>query len=209
MKITVFGATGGTGRNVVDVVLAKGHEVVAVARRPETIPPRERLTVRQGDVLDAAGIAPALVGADAVISAIGPTSNSKPGTLLSQGTHNILAACAQAGVRRYVFESGMVCSDGSELSVLGSLAIRGFRAIFPKLYADKLIAEAEIRASALDWVIVRPPALKHAPATGKYVAGPRARIFPGRTLSHADCAEVLWRAATEPQWVKQVVNVGR
>ena len=205
----VFGATGGTGKNVVDVALAKGHQVVALARRPEAVAARERLTVLKGDVLDAASLAPAFAGVDAVISAIGPASNAKPGTLISEGVKNMLAACAAARVRRFVFESGMICSDGSELSVFGSLAVRAFRGIFPKLHADKRVAEEAIQASALDWVIVRPPALKHAPATGRYTAGPRARIFPGSSLSHADCADCLVRAASEPAWVKQVVNVGR
>lgn len=56
---------------------------------------------------------------------------------------------------------------------------------------------------------MRPPTLDHSPATGNYLAGPRARIFPPKALSHADCADCLVKAATEPAWVKQIVNVGR
>jgi uncharacterized protein YbjT (DUF2867 family) len=108
-----------------------------------------------------------------------------------------------------VMESGMITSDGSELSLLGRWAIRIFGAIFPKLRADKLVAEAAVRQSKLDWVIVRPPNLNHGPATGNYLAGPRARILPAKALSHADCAEALIKAATESAWVKQIVNVGR
>ena len=89
------------------------------------------------------------------------------------------------------------------------MAIGFFGAIFPKLRADKHLAEASVTASGLDWVIVRPPTLNHGPATGKYLAAPRARILPAKGISHADCAEVLIKAATEPAWVKQVVNVGR
>lgn len=208
MKIVVFGATGGTGKNIVERALAAGHEVVAVARKPEAVAPKERLTVHKGDVLDGASLAAAVAGCDAAISAIGPTDNGKPGTLLSEGTKNMVAACTAAGVKRFVFESGMICSDGRELSFFGSLAVRAFRGIYPKLYADKLLAEGSVQASALDWVIVRPPALKHAAARGKYTAAPGARIFPGSALTHADCAHCLVRAATEPDWVKQIVNVG-
>ena len=209
MKIIVFGATGGTGRNVVDCALAAGHDVVAVARKPDAVAARARLVVHKGDVLDAASVQAALSGGDAVICAIGPASNSKPGTLISEGAKNIVSGCAATGVRRLVFESGMICSDGSELSFFGRLAVGAFRTLFSKLHADKVIAEASVQASGLDWVIVRPPALKHAPATAKYLAGPGARIFPGSALSHADCAEVLVKAATEGQWIKQVINVGR
>ncbi|MBS2023975.1 MAG: NAD(P)H-binding protein [Deltaproteobacteria bacterium] len=209
MRILVFGATGGTGRNVVERALAAGHDVVAVARKPESIAAKERLTVLKGDVLDAASLPPAFEGVDAVVSCIGPASNSNPGTLLSEGTKNMLLACAKSGVKRFVFESGMICSDGSELSFFGGFAVSVFRRIFPKLYADKIIAESSVTASSRDWVIVRPPALAHKPFTGKYTAGPRAKIFPGNALSHADCADCLLRAATEPAWVKQIVNVGR
>ena len=209
MKIVVFGATGGTGKNVVEVALAKNHDVVAVARRPEAIASKDRLEVKKGDVLDAASTAAAIVGADAVICAIGPASNSNPGTLISVGTRHIVDGCEKAGVRRFVFESGIMVSDGSELSFLGRTAVQLFGMIFPKLRADKVIAEASITNSKLDWVIVRPPALAHTPPTGQYLAGPRARVMPAKALSHADCADALLRAATEVAWVKQVVNVGR
>jgi putative NADH-flavin reductase len=209
MKIVIFGATGGTGKNVVEVALKAGHEVIPVARNPEAVNQREHLHVHKGDVLDPASTAAALPGADAVICTIGPSANSNPGTLLSVGVKNIIDGCAKAGVPRLVFESGLICSDGRELGFLGSAAVRVFAMVYPKLKADKLIAEASIIGSNLDWVIVRPPALSHSPATGQYLAGPGARVMPAKALSHADCAAALLRAATEPAWVKQIVNVGR
>jgi hypothetical protein len=77
------------------------------------------------------------------------------------------------------------------------------------LKADKVLAEASITASPLDWVIVRPPILKDTPATGDCLAAPSARVSPAKAISHADCAAALVTAATESQWVRQVVNVGR
>ena len=136
MKIVVFGATGGTGRNVVERALADGHEVVAVARRPGAVAARERLVVSQGDVLEPESVARALAGADAAICAIGPAKNRQPGTLISVGTKNIVDGCQKAGVRRFVFESGMIVSDGSELSFLGRAAIGIFGGLFPKLRAE-------------------------------------------------------------------------
>lgn len=209
MKIVVFGATGGTGKNIVERALDGGHTVVAVARKPEAVTARDRLVVQKGDVLDAPSVLAAVTGADAVICAIGPAANGNPGTLISEGTKNIVAACTKAGVRRVVFESGMIVSDGKELTFFGGAAVSLFGMIFPKLKADKVIAEAALTGSALDWVIVRPGALGHSPATGKYLAAPGAQVQPAKTLSHADCAEALVKAVTEPSWVKQIVNVGR
>ena len=113
MKIIVFGATGATGRSVVERALAGGHDVLAVARKPEAVTARPRLVVVQGDVLNAASVAAALADGDAVICAIGPARNGAPGTLISEGTKNIVAGCARGGVKRLVFESGVMVSDGS------------------------------------------------------------------------------------------------
>lgn len=93
MKIVVFGATGGTGKNVVERALADGHDVVAVARRPEAVAARDGLVVHKGDVLEQASVTAALKGADAVICAVGPSSNNKPGTLISSAVKNIVAGC--------------------------------------------------------------------------------------------------------------------
>ena len=86
MRIAVFGATGATGRHVVDQLLFAGHDVTAVVRRPEQVAPRPRLVTRAGDVLDAASLHESCSGADAVVSCVGPRSNLRPGTVMSAGT---------------------------------------------------------------------------------------------------------------------------
>ena len=97
----------------------------------------------------------------------------------------------------------------ASFSTSGRLAVKLAGFVNSALKADRVVAEASIIASPLDWVIVRPPILKHAPATGDCVAAPRARISPAKAISHADCAAALVTAATEAQWVRQIVNVGR
>lgn len=62
MKIAIVGATGGTGRNVMERALVLGHEVIAVARRPEAVSPAEGLTIRKGDVLDEYSMVNAIAG---------------------------------------------------------------------------------------------------------------------------------------------------
>ena len=209
MRIVVFGATGATGTNVVERALALGYEVVAVARQPERIKRREHLTPRKGDVLDSSSLDDACRGADALISCIGPAKNLSPGTVMSEGVVNMIAACRRVNVRRFVLQSGITLSDGGELTVLNRYVLRALRPIFAKAINDKAIAEHALVGSDLDWVIVRPVGLRNAPATSKYTAGPNARIAPLRPLPFADCADCLVRAATEPSWVRQIINVGR
>lgn len=233
MKIAIIGATGGTGKKVVERALELGHEVIAVARRPEVIPPAERLTVRKGDVFNTASMAKAIVGAEVVISCVGPPSNVttggsrkgltnvkagvkvmaanfSPGTVMSEGIPNLISACQQAGVKRIVMQSGINLTDGKELAVYNRLVVRMMRRIFWRAIKDKAFAEAAVRQSKLEWIIVRPSVLSYAEGIEKYIAGPTARISPLRPLPFTNCADSLVRAAaSEPTWVGKIVNVGR
>jgi putative NADH-flavin reductase len=209
MKLVVFGATGGTGSQLVERALAVGHDVAAVARRPEAIArTHDRLRVVKGDVLDAASVAACVAGADAVLSAIGPANNKQPGTLISDGAKHIVAACAQHGVRRFVFESGIMVGDGRGLSWLGRRGVAMFRFANRALCADKRIAEDAIRASELDWVIVRPVSLIDGAATGSYVTGVDARVHVAKKLSHADVAHFMVECATNPAVVRTIQDIG-
>ncbi|WP_405155828.1 NAD(P)-dependent oxidoreductase [Paenibacillus sp. FSL K6-0108] len=233
MKIAVIGATGGTGRKVMDRALALGHEIIGVARRPESLSPEEGFTVRKGDVLDEHSMVNAITGADVVISCIGPPSNLSsesaaknlgniragihtiaanfsPGTVMSEGIPNIVSACQRTGVKRIVMQSGINLSDGKELSLLNGLAVCLMRSIFRKAIQDKSKAEQALIQSELDWVIVRASVLQYAEGTLHYTAEPLARINPLGALPFEDCADCLVRAATsEPEWTRKIVNVGR
>lgn len=223
MKIAIIGATGGTGKYAMERALELGHEVIAVARRPEVISSAERLSIFHGDVLDVSSIAAVVAGADAVISCIGPSgssaskgtlnilqSNFSPGTVMSKGIPNIIEACRRVGIKRFVMQSGIGLSDGKELSVGGRLLLGVNRRVFSKAIKDKKAAEQAVQRSGLDWVIVRPAGLSHAVAALSYTAGPSARIAPFRPLPFADCADSLIRAATtELAWIGKIVNVGK
>jgi uncharacterized protein YbjT (DUF2867 family) len=210
MRIVVFGATGSTGLQVVEQALAAGHDVVAVARRPERIAPRPHLTARPGDVLDAASLPDSCRDAGAVVSCIGPSSNRRPGRLMSVSTANMVAAAEEAGVGRFVLQSGIGLSDGTDLSRANRLLLAAlWRPLFADAIGDKAEAERRLRASALQWVIVRPVILRDAPARGRVLAGPRARVSLLATISYAECAACLLRAVNDNAWALQVVNVGR
>lgn len=210
MRLAVIGASGATGRRVVERALAKGHHVVAVSRRlPDDIAPHDQVAYRAADVRDVESLILTLEGCDAVVSTIGPAHNLDPGDLMSVGTRNIVTACAQANVPNFVMQSGITLSDGSELSFGDRLALRPIQYIYRKAIADKRVAEASVHTSNLDWVIVRAAGLKDMPATGTHRAGPHTRIALLRPLSFGDCADCLVRAAAmEGDWRGQIINVG-
>lgn len=95
MRITVFGATGKTGKLLVRQALEQGHDIVALARNAAKMDIQSpRLQVVQGDIQNAHAVAQAIAGSDAVISVLGPTSNA-PDLKVSQGMQNILAGMRQ------------------------------------------------------------------------------------------------------------------
>ena len=94
MRITIFGATGGTGKQLVEQALAEGNQVVAFARKPSKLNiMNKNLTIVQGELTDEALIENAVKGADAGISVLGPRggSRTKP---LTQGMQNIIGKLA-------------------------------------------------------------------------------------------------------------------
>ena len=211
MKIVVFGANGGSGKRLVEVALAAGHDVVAAVRSPDKVAARENLRAVKSDVLDRASVVAAVEGADAVLSTIGPTDNKNPGTLLSEGTKNMVDACEQHRVDRFVWESGLMADldrKGLGLGARAGVALVGF--IYKKMRDDKILAESTIRASSIPhWVIVRPPILDDSPAKGDYIHGVEAPIQPAKALPHADVAAFMLRCATEDEFGKTIQRVGR
>lgn len=209
MKLAVLGATGGTGKQVVEYALASGHSVVAVVRRPDAVTTTHaELIVAKGDVLDPGSIAAAIAGVDAVIAAFGPANNKQPGTLMSEGIANVVGACEDSSVPKLVFESGLMTTDGEGLSLFARIGVGVFRSLNRKLYEDKVIAEATIRNSTLAWVIVRAPALADGPARGGYKHGAAIGINPAKKLNHADIAAFLVACAGNAAFDRTTQVVG-
>lgn len=191
MKIVVFGSTGGTGLQVIDQALARGHEVVAFARNPavltHTHPGLQRVT---GDVRDAEAVRRAVAGADAAVSALGVRLGQPPGTVRSEGTRQIVAALTAAGVQRFVSVSTIGVGDSVDrLSWAGRL-------LLPRIIGAERLLEAEkqeqlIRRSTLDWTIIRPARLVDAPSTGASRLGTDLQTGLSAKTTRADLAKAL------------------
>ena len=116
MKLTVFGATGGTGEELVRQALAAGHEVTAVVRHPEALAIRDpHLTAAPGDILSPAWPGTGLSKADAVLSALGARQRKNPARVYSRGTAAVIEAMDKEGVRRFVgISAGPVAPDSAK-----------------------------------------------------------------------------------------------
>ncbi|WP_328632639.1 NAD(P)-dependent oxidoreductase [Streptomyces sp. NBC_00356] len=208
MKLTVFGATGGIGQEIVRQALEAGHEVTAVVRDPARLTVSgERLEVVRGDLKDPESLRPAVAGRDAVLSGLGARRRADAG-IATELTRSVLKAMDAEGVRRLlVVSAGPVGPEPAGSPLIDRVMLKMIGAILKSVYVDLTAMEAELARSATDWTSVRPPRLQDKPLTGSYrtvVGGfPRAGRFAGR----ADVAHAMLAMVDDPATVKQGVGV--
>ncbi|MFB6838844.1 NAD(P)-dependent oxidoreductase [Streptomyces sp. NPDC056361] len=208
MKLTVFGATGGIGREIVRQALASGHEVTAVVRDPARLTVTgERLVVRQTDLSDPDALCEAVTGRDAVLSGLGARSRADAG-VAARLTRSVLTAMEVEGVRRLLVVSAAPLGpvpDGQALLDKAVLAI--INSVLKDVYADLRVMESDLAASSADWTSVRPPKLTDKRLTGRYrtvVGGTPPR---GRSLARADVAHAMLAMIDDRATVRQGVGV--
>jgi len=201
MKIAVFGATGGTGRQVVEQALAAGHQVTALARNPAKLTlTNANLTVVTGNVLDAANVEETLQGADAVVVSLGNTEPN-PDYIVSLGTQVIVAAMQRLGMpRRIVVVSSLGVGDSIDQVPFAFRLL--MKSVLRKPMEDKERQEALVKASDLDWTIVRPGGLTNGPATGHFQAGVGLKISAGQ-VSRGDVAAFVLKQLTDSTYLHQ------
>ncbi|MGI8818629.1 MAG: NAD(P)-dependent oxidoreductase [Gemmatimonadales bacterium] len=193
MKLLIVGATGGTGQQLVSQALDRGHQVTALVRRLPRAESRPGLTRAVGDVLDPGSLDSAMLGQQAVLSALGHKRWLGPTHILSEGTRNLIAAMSRHGVQRFVCETALGISDSWwQMGLYYTLFVRPM--ILPFYFGDKVRQEAVVRASDLEWTIVRPGVLTNGPARGRYRQGAgvghwlwTVRISPAR-MSRRSCS---------------------
>jgi len=205
MKITLFGATGPTGIVLTQKALAAGHSVTVYARNPAKLAVQHpRLTVIRGTLDESDTVARAISGSDAVISVLGPAGRVK-GRPITAGMRAIVAAMQAQGVRRLIVTATPSARDPRDRFVFSfACAVRLVRLLLPEVYAD-IVGWAEVvRASGLDWTLVRLPMLTDRPGKFPPVAGPVGT--PGLnlfSLSRDVLAEFLLAQLEDRAWLGQ------
>ena len=186
-RILVLGATGNTGKEIVDLALARGHRVTAFVRSPHKITRSESaLTVVKGELHTALELARALPGHDAVISALGLPAREalRPSRVLAECAATTVAAMTTAGVRRLAIVSA------APLFPEKGLKFAFFRWFLRHHLKDLEALEAVVRATDFDWTIARPPRLVNSPDQS-YESARDALPAHGRTMSFRAVAAFL------------------
>ena len=205
LNVAVFGASGKIGRHVVDQLLTAGHLVTAYVRNPAKLGvTHPALTVVQGELSDPAGVARAVAGADAVISALGPSlKRSATGTAVTDGTRNIIQAMQAAGVRRYIGLATPAVADERDKPTFKAKVLRTMpRLAFPNALTEITGMTDAVRNSSLDWTIARIVSPNDKPAKGTIRAGFLGRDKVGSAMTRLDIARFLAGQLTDETYLQ-------
>jgi putative NADH-flavin reductase len=209
MKLTVLGATGGVGRQLVSKALTDGHRVTAVVRDPARLGLEHRhLTVARADALDAGSLKAVVDGVDAVLSGVGAASPRDPLNPASTSTRAAVEAMAATDTRRIVVISA------APLNRSGAGDPWFTRRVFypllwnrlGELYTDLERMEAALAGSGLDWTAVRPPRLLDGEGTGRYRRAVDASPG-GSSISRADVARAMLDMLADPTTIGHAIGV--
>jgi putative NADH-flavin reductase len=219
MRITVFAATGGIGRCVLDQAVAAGHEVTAVVRDPGKLPSTVHSIKADLSTVDPAALETAVGGADAVLSGLGPR-NARQAGITSAGTKAIIDAMKATGARRIVVVSAAPVSttpspdrpnpprhDPAEGFIMRTVLTPIVRKVLAAHYRDLAIMEDLLRSSGLDWTSVRPPRLTDKPLTGRYRTAIEQNIRRGALIPRADVAHFMLASITDPSTFGHAIGV--
>ena len=207
MKIAIFGATGGTGRELIAQALDQGHHVTAQARSPEVLADMEHpeLEVMPGDVLKTDDVERAVVGQEAILCAIGAGAGRT--SLREDGTRNIVTAMESSGFSRLVCLSSLGVGDSrANLPFFTKYLVVGI--FLRHAFADHERQERVVMQSPLAWTIARPPHLKDGPRTGEYQHGfPSAHRDIRGWISRADVADFMLKQLGEDTYLRQTPGI--
>lgn len=204
MRLAIFGATGGTGLELARQALDHGHSIRVLVRNPNRMPlVNANMRVVLGNVLDRESVNKTLLGSDAVLSCLGQRNLLRNTRVVSEGTKLVVAMMKQHGLRRLVVESAFGSGESLALASLAERLV--FATLLWAPYQDKNLMEPEVRASGLEWTILRPVRLTNGPLTNRYMVGTGRP--PQSSVSRADVAAAMLKAVEERLWIGEAVSV--
>jgi putative NADH-flavin reductase len=209
MKIIVFGASGGTGREIVRQAIEQGHTVTAFVRDPSSLSPHENLEIFQGDLFDPASVASAIEGNRAVLSALGSRTLRREG-LLSRAIPNILAGMDEHYIQRIIVLGAAGARYPADKYQTGwyTLMFNTMKATFLRHpLKDQATQERLLEQSGMDFTIVRPPRLNNKTDAAEVRVLPDGLPSGGLQISRADVADFMLQQLTDPRFHRQGVYI--
>ncbi len=211
MRLTIFGATGATGMQLVRQGLAQGHQLTCLVRDPATAKLPVEVAQVKGDVRDADIVARAIAESNAVLSALGSRSLGKS-DLLDRATANILSGMKQHGLRRVIILGAAGAAPGADkyMSHANRFVLEIIRHTLLKYpFLDQAAQEHRLKTSELDYTIVRPPRLTNGPYTGRYRIEADGLPKGAKSIARADVADFMLKQLDDQRFLRSGVYVAR
>jgi len=202
MKILIVGATGPTGRLVLERALQSGDAITVLARRPEALDDvKDKMTVIPGDATSHEDMAKAMNGQDAVIATLGTGRSLRANDLFTRAAEAFVSAAKQTGVSRLVWLSSFGVGDTFwDATIVQKIM---YRTLLRDIYRNKEASEKIIRGSDLDWTIVYPTSLYNGPAKGQYRVDDRIKMKGAPGINRADVADFICKAVRDDRWIRR------
>jgi putative NADH-flavin reductase len=193
MRIAIFGATGRTGRPLVDEALERGHDVVALVRRPKHDLP-DTVEVVRADARESQPVRHVVDGADAVLSVLAIAAGTEPTTELSDATRVIAETMRDEDVRRLVLTANSTVFTDREVK-------DPFRIVAEEHRRNV----AMLRGTTLDWTVLAPTMLRDGePGELEVVVDGKATA---REMSRIGLASTVLDAIDRDAWIGHVLGV--
>jgi len=207
-KIIVFGATGGTGKLVVEQALEAGYQVTVVVRNTDAVAVRHKnLEIIKGDVFQPITFENTMNEKDAVVSCLG-THKRGPTTVYSEGVNNITTAMQKAGANRIICISAAAVIVPPKSSFILKFVVKNIlQRIFKYMYADMLLMEKLLVVSGLNWTVIRAPRLTNAKGKGKYRTAINDYLRNPSNISRADLANYIVNHLTDQKTFKAKIEI--
>ena len=207
-KVIVFGASGGTGKKVVELAIQSGYKVVALVRKPETIHiTHPNLKVVKGDVLQPQTFEGEFFEADAIISCLG-IAKVEETSFYSDSMKCIISVMEKTKTKRIIcISSGAIDIPPKSSFIMTFLLKNVLQRIYKPVYVDMKKMENSLKESGLNYTIVRAPKLTNGKMTQKYrdVTQQPLRKIP--TISRADLADFLLKILKNTKTFRTTIEV--
>jgi len=205
MKIAILGSTGFVGKVLINKAIAANYTVKTLARNPEKLEAiKDKLQIIKGSVFDPSSIEATFEGVEVVLSTIGPPPGKPCDPLLyEKAMKSIVSIMDKYGIKRYIHIGGAAHAGGkNEFWSLNRQFLRLFLTLFSKniLIAKHLEWEV-LKASELDWTLVRPPRIANEKASGNIVVNEQK--LDSLKVSVEDLTDFILEQITSKEWIRK------
>lgn len=204
MKIAILGSTGFVGGILINKAIKQGYQVKTLARRPEKLQAiRDKVEIIEGSIFDSQVVEKAIQGTEAVLSTVGPPPGKQcdPG-LYQKAMKDLVSIMEKNGIKRYIHIGGAVHLGGTD--EIWSVK-RRFLKIFLNLVSKNILIAKQLewevlKASDLDWTLIRPPRISKGMASGKISADDNK--LETLSINVDDLADFMLAQISSQEWIR-------